>query len=202
MLRKVRIEDSRRYHACCPALWWIFTALRQANTRGHQKPAAVPPSPSACCWASPRPVSGHGELPVRRVLPGDHPRPHRRCHQGQGGPVAGPEGKRHHRQADSRRYGHEALHRHQPGRKLLAGGGSAPPAPRTARRSRAGYSGDMRIGRGFTAARRKVSWLIKAAGVDKNTLAAFCIFGKYQPLSCGSCNSVWRISPVWAFRIT
>ena len=76
------------------------------------------------------------------------------------------------------------------------------PAPWAARRSRAGYSGDMRIGRGFTAARRKVSWLIKAAGVDKNTLAAFCIFGKYQPLSCGSCNSVWRISPVWAFRIT
>jgi len=45
----------------------------------------------------------HGQLPVRRLLPGDHQGPHRRRHQGQGGSSGGPEGKRHHRQAHPRR---------------------------------------------------------------------------------------------------
>ena len=38
------------------------------------------------------------------------------------------------------------------------------PAPRTARRRRAGRSGDMRLGRGFTAARRQASRLAGLAG--------------------------------------
>ena len=45
----------------------------------------------------------------RSFFPGDDPRAHRCCNQGQGGPAARLEGKRHHRQAGPGRYGHEML---------------------------------------------------------------------------------------------
>ena len=50
------------------------------------------------------------------------------------------------------------------------------PAPRTARHRRAGYSGDMRLGRGFTAARRQASRLAGLAG-----FVAVCFSAKKMP---------------------
>ena len=47
-------------------------------------------------------LAGHGQLPLRRFLPGDDQGADRRRHQGQGGPSGGPEGERHNRQAHPR----------------------------------------------------------------------------------------------------
>lgn len=57
-------------------------------------------------------LSGHRFLPVCRFLPGNHPEPHRCCHQRQGGSATGPERKRHHRETDPGRYGHAQIPEH------------------------------------------------------------------------------------------
>ena len=59
-------------------------------------------------------LARHRLVPVGGLLPGDHPRAHRRGDRGQGGQPPGPEGERHHRQADPGCHRHAPLPRRAP----------------------------------------------------------------------------------------
>ena len=118
MLRKVKIEESNDTDLLPGSLVDIFR-FDQANRKvleaggkaGFGKAHAAGHHEGG---------SGDGIVPVRRVVPGDHARADRGGHQGQGRPAAGPEGERHHRQADSRRHRYAPLQRHRNSRSLLS----------------------------------------------------------------------------------
>ncbi len=54
-------------------------------------------------------IARHRQLPVRRIVPGDDARAHRRRDRGQGGQPPRPQGERHHREAHPGGHRHAAL---------------------------------------------------------------------------------------------
>ncbi len=106
MMRKVRVEDAGDTKLLDGSMVDVLELMdaneeidrrnaagevkreRRASARGRGHPAA---------HGYHQGVSGHGFLPLRRVLPGDHQGAHRGRHQGQGRPSGRPEGERHHR---------------------------------------------------------------------------------------------------------
>ena len=110
MLRKVKIEEANDTDLLPGSLVDIFR-FDQAN-RKVLEVGGRPCHREAHAAGHHQGCAGHRVLPVRRVLPGDHPRADRSRHQGQGRSAAGPEGERHHRQADSGRHGSEVLQQH------------------------------------------------------------------------------------------
>jgi DNA-directed RNA polymerase subunit beta' len=83
------------------------------DTNDACAPKARSRRPTAtCCWVSPRPRCPP-TVHLRGVLPGNHPRADRSRHHGQARRAAWPEGKRHRRPPDPRRYRHGL----PPGRK-------------------------------------------------------------------------------------
>ena len=115
MLRKVKVEDANDTDLLPGSLVDIFRFDRD-NRKTLEAGGRPAYGQAHAAWHH-QGGAGHGVLPLGGLLPGDHARAHRGRHQGQGGPAAGPEGKRHHRQADPRRHRHEALsgHRHPRG---------------------------------------------------------------------------------------
>ena len=68
---------TRATPTCCPAAWWISTSSRKPTKRPSWK-AAGRPSPSASCWASPRPpwpLIPSSPPPPSRRPPACSPRP-------------------------------------------------------------------------------------------------------------------------------
>ena len=122
MLRKVKVEDANDTDLLPGSLVDIFRFDR-ANRKTLEAGGPSRLGQAHAAWHH-QGGAGHGELPLGGLLPGDHARTHRSRHQGQGGPAAGPEGKRHHRQADPRRHRHEALSGHRHPRGVLRNTGA------------------------------------------------------------------------------
>ena len=107
MMRKVRGGGCRRHQAALRRHGRRLRVSRTptptsrpASTQGetHEDGSElVLPTATTAAHGHHQGLSGHGLLPVRRLLPGDHQGPDRGRHQGQGGPPGRPEGERHHR---------------------------------------------------------------------------------------------------------
>ena len=129
MLRKVKVEDANDTDLLPGSLVDIFRFDR-AN-RKTLEAGGRPASAKRTLLGITKAALATESFLSAASFPGDHARAYRSRHQGQGGPAAGPEGERHHRQADPRRHRHEALsgYRHPRGVLKRHWGGSPEELP-------------------------------------------------------------------------